>query len=231
MSMRRIVPWKSSLLVLVMVAGAGLISSLMQHGGVDSAESHQNELLLSVAESRASDYPGPSGPIREDTPEGSVGPDVSGSSEPAGGLERSGSKTDDSDTADAELRKRIVGAWQQRFYGTRLLTVLPDGTATMVIRPDSVWAFAFGEQITLDMFWKIRKGRIDYGIRSGSPPDKVEIARKTWGDRWDEQILELTDDRLVLLAEDGKTQSVWTRAATIEESTPTVSPAAPAPPR
>jgi hypothetical protein len=123
---------------------------------------------------------------------------------------------------DERLRQLILGSWQQSYYGTRLLTVLPDGKARMVIRPDSVWAFAFGQQIDLDMFWTIRNGRIDYGYKGGTPADKVTLAAKTWGDRWDEQILELTDSRLVLLCEDGKTRSEWNRAST-DKTPPAVS--------
>ncbi len=134
----------------------------------------------------------------------------------------SGSIEASSESADDQMRREILGSWQQQRFGSRLLTVQPDGKATMVIRPDSVWAFAYGEQIDLDMYWSIEDGRIDYGYNGGTPADKVELASKTWGDHWIEEIVELTDSRLVLLAEDGQTRSEWERAST-DRKPPSVS--------
>lgn len=112
----------------------------------------------------------------------------------------------------ARLRLRLLaGTWQQEFYGTRTLTILADGTGRMQIRPNGIWAALFGDEIQLDMFWKLDGDRIDYGYSGGRPADKVEAARKSWGDRWLEQIETLNDDVLVLLAADGTTRSVWKR--------------------
>ncbi|MHC4879881.1 MAG: hypothetical protein ACYTGL_25805 [Planctomycetota bacterium] len=134
----------------------------------------------------------------------------------------SGSVEQPTESEDDRMRREILGSWQQQRFGSRLLTVQPDGKATMVIRPDSVWAFAYGERIDLEMFWSIEDGRIDYGYNGGTPADKVELASKTWGDHWIEEIVELTDSRLVLLAEDGQTRSEWERAST-DRKPPSVS--------
>ncbi len=218
------------LLALAVAVGAGglLTDSFRQNSG-ESSGTPRDSVLLSVAEPGSKISPGesqltkppsadaaPHGEHRTpQTPDHTAAPDMRTSGERSG--------TDDSATTDDQrLRKLIVGTWQQSYYGKRLLTVLPDGQAKMVIRPDSVWAFAFGQQIDLDMFWSIENGRIDYGYKGGTPEDKVALAAKTWGDRWDEKILELTDSRLVLLCSDGETRSEWERAST-EKSPPAVS--------
>lgn len=112
---------------------------------------------------------------------------------------------------EIRLRNLLVGGWRQEFFGARVLTVRPDGTGEMIIRPNDLWKAAFGAELRLTMFWSLAGDRIDYGIRSGTPADRVRQAVQLWGDHWNEQIVELTSERLVLLAADGVTRSVWER--------------------
>lgn len=215
-----------TLLALASVVGAGgLLAGRFRSTSEGPSDGSRDAVLLSVAE------PVAESPVTEQRTENASPPGSHPvSREPDQSLTPPNVVTTSDSVADGEglasdderLRKLILGSWQQSYYGKRLLTVLPDGKATMVIRPDSVWAFAFGQQIDLDMFWTIEKGRIDYGYNGGTPKDKVELAAKTWGDRWDEQILELTDSRLVLLCADGETRSEWDRAST-DKTPPAVS--------
>lgn len=212
------------LLLLAIVFGTGglLVSRFGSDSDSSSNVTHEG-MLLSVTEPGSTDLHAVALPP-EKTPSGShkVANKAGRSAAVSPTADDTGTPVSDADAADARLRKLVLGSWQQSYYGTRLLTVLPDGKAKMVIRPDGVWTFAFGQQINLDMFWKIENGRIDYGYSGGTPKDKVELASKTWGDRWDEKILDLTDTRLVLLCSDGQTRSEWNRAST-EDSSPTVS--------
>jgi len=140
--------------------------------------------------------------------------------DPPASEERAASVENELDHAARQRQKLLIGTWQQEFYGTRTLTVLPEGTGRMLIRPSGIWASLFGDQIQLDMFWKLDGDRIDYGYSGGRPADKVEAARKSWGDRWLEKIETLSDEVLVLLAADGTTRSVWKR---VREPVPAVS--------
>ena len=112
--------------------------------------------------------------------------------------------------ANALLAQRLIGSWQQEFLGQRTLTVAADGTAKMVIEPAGVWALGFGKRLDIEMFWSIKDGHLIYGITSGTPPDKVAFAIKSWGDKWDEEIVELTDETLILLEASGQ-NSEWER--------------------
>ena len=215
-----------TLLALASVVGAGgLLAGRFRSTSEGPSDGTRDAVLLSVAEPvpnslgtepriEASTPPG-SHPVLRESDQTVTPPNLAAGSD-------SVANGEDAASDDDRFRKLILGSWQQSYYGTRVLTVLPDGKAKMVIRPDSVWAFAFGQQIDLDMFWTIENGRIDYGYNGGTPKEKVELAAKTWGDRWDEQILELTDSRLVLLCEDGKTRSEWDRAST-DKTPPAVS--------
>ncbi len=215
-----------TLLALTSVVGAGgLLAGRFRSASEGPSDGSRDAVLLSVAE------PVPESPAIEQRAENAAppgshpvsrGPDQVPSPPKVAAASDSVTDGNGAVSDDERFRRLILGSWQQSYYGTRVLTVLPDGKAKMVIRPDSVWAFAFGQQIDLDMFWTIEKGRIDYGYTGGTPKEKVELAAKTWGDRWDEQILELTDSRLVLLCEDGKTRSEWDRAST-DKTPPAVS--------
>lgn len=119
--------------------------------------------------------------------------------------------TPPADPEQARLRQLLVGEWQQEYFGKRTLSVGADGTASMTIQPNSVWAIGFGPRIDLTMFWSIKDGFLDYGISGGMPEDKVQLAVKTWGDHWVEKIVQLDEKKLDLLSVDGSTHSIWYR--------------------
>ncbi len=112
--------------------------------------------------------------------------------------------------------QQILGVWQQEKFGRRTLTILPDGKARMLIEPAGAWSLAFGKQIEAEMFWKLEDDRIIYGMTSGTPANKYEIAVKAWGDHWNEQLTELSAERLVVTADDGAV-SIWQRVPAATE--------------
>ncbi|MDA0282587.1 MAG: hypothetical protein O3B13_17030 [Planctomycetota bacterium] len=120
--------------------------------------------------------------------------------------------------AEERLNRLIVGTWRQNYFGERTLSVTADGTAAMTIVPDSVWAFAFGPRIDLNMFWSIKDGHLDYGVSGGTPAEKVRMASTTWGDHWIEKIILLDENKLDLLSVDGVTHSIWERVSVKPEA-------------
>jgi hypothetical protein len=112
---------------------------------------------------------------------------------------------------DEERARLIVGVWEQERFGKRQMTIKPDGTATMIMRPSGVWATMFGERIDLEMYWSIRDGHIDYGVSGGTPAQQTEMARKMWGDHWVEKIQKLSADEMVLLDQSTSAPSGWKR--------------------
>ena len=129
--------------------------------------------------------------------------------------------------ADQRFKSLLVGNWTQDHFGKRTLMVREDGTASMVIEPSAVWALAFGNRIDLTMFWSVKDGHLDYGVSSGIPEDKVKMAAQSWGDHWVERIVDLTDERLDLLSEDGSSHSIWQRVQDgAEEQEPRVADSA-----
>jgi len=111
---------------------------------------------------------------------------------------------------DALLRKMVLGVWQDEYKGKRTMTLLEDGTGTMHVELSGFNAI-LGSHMRFDMEWSIEEGRLKKRTIGGEPSGRVNLILKTMGDRVDEPILELTEQRLLLLDKDGETKYDWRR--------------------
>ncbi len=115
------------------------------------------------------------------------------------------------DVQDQQSRRLIVGTWQDEYQGKRTMTLKEDGTGKMVVELDGMKAKLFAQRLEFDMVWSVEKGRLEKRTLQGEPAVTVQLILKTMGDRVDEPILELTQERLLLLDKDGKTKYDWRR--------------------
>lgn len=111
---------------------------------------------------------------------------------------------------DRAFATKVIGTWFQEEYGKKTLTIMPDGKGLMLMEPSALFAMAFGSRVEATMYWSIKDGYIDYGINSGTPADKIEMAKKSFGDFWHEKIVQLDDDTLILIEIDND-RSAWKR--------------------
>jgi hypothetical protein len=112
---------------------------------------------------------------------------------------------------DQRYRKLVVGTWEDDYRGTRTMTLLEDGTGTMIVELSGMQATLFASRLQFDMVWSLENGRLQKRTLGGQPETRVNMILKMMGDRVDEPILELTQDRLLLLDKDGKTRYDWRR--------------------
>lgn len=112
---------------------------------------------------------------------------------------------------DEHLRRQVIGTWQDEYQGRRTKTLEEDGTGTMVVELDGMRARLFARRLTFEMVWSIENGRLKKRTVRGQPIVQVQMILRSMGDRVEERILELTDDRLLLLDQDGKTRYDWRR--------------------
>ncbi len=108
----------------------------------------------------------------------------------------------ESDSEQDDLGSRFVGRWRQYLYGERSLTIRDDGTGTMVVVPEGVWAFVFGEKVTVELKWAVEEGFLNYEIVSGQPEEGIKVVKEMWGDHWSQEILTLTDSKFVVISDD-----------------------------
>lgn len=111
---------------------------------------------------------------------------------------------------DARLRELVVGTWADEYKGKRTMTIHQDGSATMVVELSGLHA-VMGSRLRFDMEWSIEDGRLKKRTIGGEPSGRVNLILKAMGDRVDEPILELTEERLLLLDADGETTYDWRR--------------------
>jgi hypothetical protein len=123
---------------------------------------------------------------------------------------------EDLSSDDPALRQRIIGTWEDDYQGRRTMFVREDGTATMVVELTGLKAALYARRLQFEMIWSISNARLRKQTVGGQPAGKVQTILRLMGDRVDEQIVELTNDRLVLLDQNGKRKYEWRRAATAE---------------
>lgn len=121
------------------------------------------------------------------------------------------------DSAEADVPKKdeshhpIHGTWQDEYQGKRTMTLRPDGTGTMVVELKGLNATLFASQLTFEMVWSIEGDRLNKRTIGGEPKGKVRAVLAMMGDEVEEEIIELTDERL--LVSDGKQQFDWSRVS------------------
>ena len=91
------------------------------------------------------------------------------------------------------------------------MTLQADGRGMMVVELSGLKATLFASRLQFDLVWSIEGGRLKKRTVGGEPQTAVQMILKTMGDQVDEPILELTEDRLLLLDRDGKTKYDWRR--------------------
>ena len=112
---------------------------------------------------------------------------------------------------DARYRSLVLGTWQDEYQGKRTMTLNEDGTGTMIVELSGWRAALSAPRLKFNMKWSVKDGHLKKQTISGEPETQVKMILSTMGDHVDEPILELTEDRLLLLDKDGKTKYDWKR--------------------
>lgn len=99
---------------------------------------------------------------------------------------------------DVETRRLLAGTWEDDYQGKRTMTLLPDGTGTMVVELSGVSGALFGPRLKFDMEWSLDDGRLIKRTVGGEPEGKVKAILSMMGDRAEEDIIELTEQRLLV---------------------------------
>lgn len=109
------------------------------------------------------------------------------------------------------MHRQLLGVWQDEYQGKRTMTLNDDGTGTMVVELSGLQARLFASTLRFEMVWSVDGKILKKRTVSGEPAGKVNLILKTMGDTAEDSILEVSDDRLLLLDKDGKTEYDWKR--------------------
>jgi hypothetical protein len=128
-----------------------------------------------------------------------------------GGVARATPTTAPAESEEGKTLRRLLGNWQDHYKGKRTMTLKEDGTGTMLCELSGVQATLFAAKLRFDMRWSLDGKILKKTTVGGEPKEKVNLILNMMGNTAAETIQELTDDRLLLLDKDGKTQYDWKR--------------------
>lgn len=112
---------------------------------------------------------------------------------------------------DDHYRQGVVGTWEDDYAGHRVMTLHEDGTGTMVVELSGWKATLFASRLEFSMRWRVEGARLQKETIDGKPEAAVNTILKMMGNSVNQPIVELTEQQLVLLDEDGKTKYTWRR--------------------
>lgn len=110
------------------------------------------------------------------------------------------------DTAD-----RLVGSWEDDYYGRRVMTLRPDGSGTMLVELKGPAKLIVGSKLTFHVEWSVVDGRLDIHTLGGEPANKIAMITRTYGDRAVQDILDLTANELCVRDTDDGDEFQWRR--------------------
>lgn len=113
--------------------------------------------------------------------------------------------------SDAELKAQMPGTWEDDYKGHRTLTLNEDGSGTMVVELDGFAATIFAKKLTFQEEWSVENGRVTMTATGGEPAVKVRLVLSIHGDSSTQRIVEVTDDRMILVEEPSGTRFEWMR--------------------
>ena len=131
--------------------------------------------------------------------------------EPAVDQEDSPQAPEPPTTPEDKIRRLLTGTWEDDYQGKRTMTLSPDGTGTMVVELAGVSGAVFGSRLTFEMEWSLDDGRLIKRTVGGEPEGKVKAILAMMGDRAEEEILELTEQRLLVEDTSMQKQFDWRR--------------------
>ena len=109
---------------------------------------------------------------------------------------------------DARLRRLAVGTWTDNYQGKRTMDLREDGTGTMVVELSGWRAMLSAPRLRFDMVWSVEGGHLKKRTVGGEPRTQVQMILKTMGDRVNEPVLELGDERLLLLIKTARRSTI-----------------------
>ena len=119
--------------------------------------------------------------------------------------------------SDAALIARFAGTYTRDSYGHRVMTVRPDGTATMAVDVDPFYQWMVGPKVTVEIAWELtgepedEQRGVHFASVSGDPPASFEAITKLFGTEADWRIESADDTALTLYDPADEETVVWAR--------------------
>lgn len=118
--------------------------------------------------------------------------------------------------SETSVERLMTGVWEDDYKGHRTLTLRLDGSGSMVVELDGLAATLFAAKLTFTEEWSVSDGKVTMRATGGEPAGKVRLILSLHGDRSTQKIVEVTDDRMILVEEPSGTRFEWRRVLSSE---------------
>jgi|GEM_PF-2865590 len=102
------------------------------------------------------------------------------------------------------LRARLLGSWQDDFYGRRVFTFQDDGTAEMTLELDGVGKLMYGPKLTFFITWSLKEDVLTMVMNGGMPAETTVTLAKLFGETSEQRIEQLGESELQLRSLDSQ---------------------------
>lgn len=107
----------------------------------------------------------------------------------------------------------FVGKWEQKGEEHSVLTAKEDGTATIFAKISGAKSYVVGEELTLNVDWKIANGELTFNITGGKPKVSYQIVTEVFGTERSYKINDFTAEKIQLTNPKGEKSAPWKRIA------------------
>lgn len=103
-----------------------------------------------------------------------------------------------------DLRSRLLGSWQDEFYGKRVFTFRDDGTAVMTLELDGVGKLMYGPKLTFFIKWTLQDDVLTMVMNGGEPAETAVTLAKLFGETSEQRIEALGEAEMQLRSLDSQ---------------------------
>lgn len=103
-----------------------------------------------------------------------------------------------------DLRSRLLGSWEDNFYGKRVFTFHADGTAQMTLELDGVGKLMYGPKLTFYIQWSLTDDVLKMTMSGGEPQETTTTLAKLFGETSEQKIEQISDAALQLRSLDSQ---------------------------
>lgn len=122
-----------------------------------------------------------------------------------------------SDPEDTSVTRKMLGVWEDDYQGHRILTLKSDGTGVMEVHLKGLAATLFAATLIFEEEWSVEDGTVTMIATGGEPAGKVALVLRLHGNRSTQRIVEVTDEKMILVEEPSGTRFEWRRLADLPE--------------
>jgi len=113
--------------------------------------------------------------------------------------------------------QRMVGRWQDEFYGVRTFEFQNNNQGTMKLELDRVGQYLYGKEVLFNFEWKLEGQALHLTMTGGSPSEKTEMLGKIFGTKFLYKLVSVDESELQIQSDSKSSYTLKRLPATASE--------------